>query len=55
MNNLQMVLAILIPTVTVLTGIIVSNGRFNSIETRLTHIEAEIGDIRERLARLERV
>lgn len=54
MSNMQLYIAILIPTVTILAGIIVSNGRFNSMEGRLGAIETQIGDVRERLAKLEK-
>ena len=46
MTNLQLILAICIPTciptVTVLIGILLNNQRFNTIESRLIVIEADL-------------
>lgn len=44
MTNLQFVLAVSIPTFTVLVGILYNNARFNSIDARLISIE---GDLRQ--------
>ena len=41
------------PTVLALVGILVNNGRFNTIDGRLLHIESSLGDVRERVAKVE--
>jgi len=44
------------PTLIALVGIMVNNGRFNTQrckDGRLLHIESSLGDVRERLAKME--
>ena len=51
MSNVQLLLAVLIPTFTVIAGFVVQNGRLNSIETRLIAIEGDLRRFYEILGR----
>jgi hypothetical protein len=53
MTNLQLLLAIGIPTLAVIVSMIQNNGRFNAIEARIGSIEARIGGIDGRLISIE--
>ena len=53
MTNLQLLLAVSIPTFTIIAGFVVQNGRLNSIEARLIAIEADLRRFYEIVGRHE--
>jgi len=52
-TNTQMIFAILLPTITALTGILVSNGQFAAMSTRLMNLENKVSDLGQRVSHLE--
>ena len=50
MTNVQLLVAALIPTFTVIAGLVVQNGRFNALESRMSSLETRLvaieGDLR---------
>ena len=48
-----MIFAILLPTVTVLVGILINNGRFNSVDSRLMNLENNVSEFGQRISHLE--
>ena len=61
MSNVQLLLSVSIPTLAVIVSMIINNGRFNAIESRLISIEGdvrrfyqELGHVQGRVDSMER-